>query len=148
MKKCSHIAHMLAPLLELIASTPFVYFAMLFSLPIFLLAPKLIKISSLHILALNLIFSGKVLGISFVVYSQTFLFNISFRIFGPHGVMPKPIFPILLHGEIGEKSKLKNYCRIFQCKNTPLDRTKKIRNAQRKSDLTGEACHKRLTAEL
>ena len=28
------------------------------------------------------------------------------------------------------------------------DRKKKLRNAQRKSDLTGEACHKRLTAEL
>ena len=28
------------------------------------------------------------------------------------------------------------------------DRKKKLRNAQRKSDLTGEACHKRLTSEL
>ena len=118
MKKFLHIEHMPAPLFELIDFILLVYFAMPFCLPISLLVLTPIMISLPHILFSNPLFSGKVLGISIVVYSQTLLSNILFKIFGPHGAMPKPIFPISLPGGTGEKNKSKNYRGIFQYKNT------------------------------
>ena len=116
-KKFSPIERMLAPLFELIAFTPLVFFVMPYSLLIFLLDLTLIMISSPHLLFFNPLFSGKAPGILIVVYSQKFPFNNSFRISGQPGATPNPIFPILLHGGIREKSKLKHYHEIIHCIN-------------------------------
>ena len=141
---------MLAPLLELIASTPFFYCVMLFSPDIFPWPH-----TDHDLIAAYFVFEPLILTKSTWYLHCSLLSDVSFQ----HLIQnfwttwhdAKTDFLDLATCWIRGKEQIKELLQNFSHRSQQQelkDRKKKVCNAQRKSDLTGEACHKRLTAEL